>query len=113
MMAAPMQQPGYATYGGMQSSQQKKGLAVASMVCGIVGFCIAFIPFAGAFISLVLAVLAVVMGGIAISKANKQPAEFGGKGMAITGLVLGIIQLAFVVLVLIFFASLFAALAGA
>ncbi len=53
------------------------GMATASLVLGILGF---FLP--------ILSVLALIFGGIGISKANQGAA---GKGLAIAGLVLGII----------------------
>jgi hypothetical protein len=52
-------------------------MAVAALVLGIVGV---FIP--------ILGVLALIFGGVGLSKANSGAS---GKGMAIAGLVLGII----------------------
>ena len=51
------------------------------MICGILGL---FIPFLFSF-------LGIIFGGIGISKIKKNPGEFKGKGMAITGLVTGIV----------------------
>ncbi|MBQ6169051.1 MAG: DUF4190 domain-containing protein [Ruminococcus sp.] len=72
------------------------GMAVASMVLGIVGFLISccFYP-----VTIVLAVVGLILGAVAIKKG---PA---GKGMAVTGIVLSIISLAFAVLVIILAAS--------
>ena len=72
------------------------GMAVASMVLGIVGFLISccFYPAA-----IVMAVVGLILGAVAIKKG---PA---GKGMAVTGIVLSIISLAFAVLVIILAAS--------
>jgi hypothetical protein len=53
------------------------GMATASLVLGILGF---FLP--------ILSVLALIFGGIGISKANQGA---GGKGLAVAGLVLGIV----------------------
>lgn len=58
-------------------SDPTNGMAIASLVLGIVGI---FLPF--------LSILAVIFGGIGISKANQGAS---GKGMAIAGLVLGIL----------------------
>lgn len=58
------------------------GLAVASMVVGIVSF---FIGWCGWFIP--LPITGLVLGIVALQKANRGQA--GGKGMAITGIVLG------------------------
>lgn len=53
------------------------GLAVASLVLGIIGFF--FAP---------LSILAVIFGGVAVSQTGKD-SNLGGRGMAIAGLVLG------------------------
>ena len=72
------------------------GMAVASMVLGIVGFLISccFYP-----VTIVMAGVGLILGAVAIKKG---PA---GKGMAVTGIVLSIISLAFAVLVIILAAS--------
>ena len=72
------------------------GMAVASMVLGIVGFLISccFYP-----VTIIMAVVGLILGAVAIKKG---PA---GKGMAVTGIVLSIISLAFAVLVIILAAS--------
>lgn len=57
------------------------GLAVASLVCGILAFFV---------LGIVLGVLAIIFGGVALSKIRKNP-EVSGRGMAIAGLVLGIV----------------------
>lgn len=69
--------PGY----GYGYPQPRPGnpLAIASLVCGIVGFLV---------FGVVLGPLAAIFGGIALSKAN---AGASGRGMAIAGLVLGLI----------------------
>lgn len=55
------------------------GSAVASLILGIVGI----------FIPVILSILAVIFGGVGISNANSRGTS--GKGMAIAGLVLGIL----------------------
>jgi cation transport ATPase len=66
------------------------GISIAAMVCGILAF---FIPYVG----IVLAILAIVFGGIGMRRTKANP-DLKGRGMAITGLVLGI--LAFFVVIL-------------
>lgn len=72
--------------------QGGKALSIASMVLGIVAivlcFCVPWLP-------LILGIVAVVLGGIALAK--KMP----GKGMAIAGLVTGLIAVAIYVIVII------------
>lgn len=59
---------------------RQQGMAVAALVCGIAGL---FIPPAG--------LAAIILGAVAMSNADRDPGRFGGKGMAVTGLVLGIL----------------------
>ncbi|WP_203138238.1 DUF4190 domain-containing protein [Microbacterium sp. JZ31] len=78
---------GGGSYGGvpMTPPQPGKGLAITSMVLGIlglVGFAVAFIPFVG-FAALLVPLVAIVLGVIAL--VRKKP----GKGFAIAGVVTG------------------------
>jgi len=57
----------------------KTGMAIAALVCGIIG--LVFCPIFG--------VLGIIFGIVALVKANNQPEEYGGKGMAIGGLCVG------------------------
>lgn len=59
----------------------RKGMAIASLVLGIVGIPTIGCLGAGAIAGIVLGVLALI-------KAGRSPAEYGGKGMAIAGIVL-------------------------
>ncbi|WP_367873790.1 GYF domain-containing protein [Luteolibacter sp. Populi] len=65
-----------------------QGLAIASLVCGIVSLigCCAW------FIMIPVGLIAIVLGFIALAKA-KDPARFGGKGMARTGIITGFLGL--------------------
>jgi uncharacterized membrane protein YvbJ len=71
------------------ATEQTSGFAVASLVLGIVGIIINF-----------LSVLAIIFGAIGISQTSNNPA-LKGKGMAVAGLVLGIIVV-FLWIILIF-----------
>jgi hypothetical protein len=70
------------------------GLGVSALVLGIVGVVLAWVPFLG----FILGVLATVFGAVGLSYARKGKAT--NKGMAIAGLVLGIIAIVFWPLVL-------------
>jgi hypothetical protein len=76
-----------------------KGMAVASMVLGIVGIVFIWVPFLG----LIAGVLAVILGAVALNGVKSGQA--GGGGMAITGLVLGIVDSALWLLLILFMAS--------
>jgi hypothetical protein len=84
--------------GPMGPMGQSQGLATAALICGILalpcGFCCAGL-------GLPLGIAAIVMGGIAMSRANAQPELYGGKGMAIGGLACGIGGLLFGILMLL------------
>ncbi|MBD3246722.1 MAG: DUF4190 domain-containing protein [Candidatus Omnitrophica bacterium] len=56
---------------------RKKGMAVASFICGILFI---FGPITG--------IPALVLGILALNNANKQGDRYGGKGFAVTGIVL-------------------------
>ena len=65
--------------------------ALTGMICGILGLFVA---------GFILGTLGIIFGGIGLNNINKNPDEYKGKGMAVTGLVTGIV--AIVVLGLIF-----------
>lgn len=67
------------------AQQPKNGLAIASLILGI----LSITPCLG----LLSAIAAIITGHIAHSRARKDPLQFGGKGMAIGGFVLGYISL--------------------
>ena len=74
--------------GAVTASRGANGLAIAGLVCGLVGL---------VFFSVVLGPLAVIFGGVGLSRAKRGA---GGRGMAIAAIVLGVIDiLLFVVLV--------------
>jgi hypothetical protein len=92
----PGQQPaGHPPQPGQPQSPPRgetPGLAVASLTLGIIGLCFIFIiwiPVLG-WISMGPAILAIIFGGIALSQMNKDP-NLQGRGMALAGLVMGII----------------------
>jgi type IV pilus assembly protein PilA len=68
----------------------KKGLATAALVLGIIGFFTIGIIGVGAIVGIVLAIMA-------LSRIKQDPWEYGGRGMAIAGLVLNIVSLVSVV----------------
>ncbi len=73
-------QPGYSAYPA-PGPQKSNGVAIGSLICGILG-CVPFIT----------SIAAVILGVVGIKK-TKDP-QVGGKGLAIAGLVLGIVGLA-------------------
>jgi len=64
----------------------KKGLAIAALVLGIIGFFTAGVLFVGA-------ITGIVMACVAMSRAKRDPWQYGGHGMAVAALVLNIVAL--------------------
>ena len=72
--------------------QKSSGLAVASMILGIIGFVLGCCV----FVSIPCAVLGLILGiGAMISIANGTGS---GKGMAVSGIIMSLLTLVFVVL---------------
>jgi type II secretory pathway pseudopilin PulG len=63
----------------------RRGLAIASLVLGIVGLFTLGIVGIGALVGIVLGVVALV-------KAGREPAVYGGKGMAVAGIALCVLS---------------------
>lgn len=95
---------GYPAY-GVAGTQKPKGLAIASMVLGILGFISGWVVVGGVF-----ALVAIVLGIVALLKTKTGG---GGKGFAITGIVTGTIGLLVSILMLALFGWAFAALGPA
>ncbi|MHA3703789.1 DUF4190 domain-containing protein [Jatrophihabitans sp. YIM 134969] len=89
---APAYTGGPGGYPGGQP-QQGNGLAIAGLVCGIVGIFI---------FNIVLGPLALIFGFIGLNRANKG-AKF--KGMAIAAIILGAIDIILFVVALAFLSS--------
>jgi hypothetical protein len=74
------------------------GMGTAAGVVGIIAIILIFIPYVD-FLGVLLGLLAIIFGAVGIGRANRMGGH--GKGMAVTGLVLGIISVALFVLLLI------------
>lgn len=82
---------------GPMMGEPSNGLAIAALVVGILA-----IPGACCcYSSIPLGIAAIVMGVIAMNKAKVSPETHGGRGMAVGGLVCGIIGLGMTVLAII------------
>ena len=64
-----------------QQTQSANGLAIAGLVCGLVGLLIFYV---------VLGPLAIIFGGVGWARANRGARH---RGMAIAGVVLGVVDL--------------------
>jgi hypothetical protein len=66
------------------------GLGTAGMVCGIVGVALFWFPFVG----FVLCLVATALSAVGLRRATGDAPTATNKGMAVTGLVLGIVGVA-------------------
>jgi hypothetical protein len=66
---------------GLAPGQSSNGLAIAGLVCGLVGTL---------FFNVILGPLAIIFGGVGLSRANRGARH---RGMAIAAIVLGVIDL--------------------
>ena len=71
---------------GVPPTPRNHGLAIASMICGI----LAIVPgCCCGFVGIPLSITALIMGIVSISQINASGGQLGGKGMAIAGTVCG------------------------
>jgi type II secretory pathway pseudopilin PulG len=75
------------------SAKPRRGLAIASLVLGILGLPTIGLVGVGALIGIVLGVVALV-------NASREPARYGGKGMAIAGIALSVVAVTVMPMVL-------------
>jgi type IV pilus assembly protein PilA len=91
-MGAPPPGMGYAAGPFPPGGQETSGKAIASLVCGVLGFVI---------LPIILAIPAIVLGHLSLSEIKKSAGRIKGQGMAIAGLVLGYVGIAFIPIILI------------
>jgi len=65
-------------------NKKKKGLAITSLVCGIIG---------GYSWASTASIIAIICGHLALHNIKKDPNTYTGKGLAIAGLILGYLGL--------------------
>ena len=76
-----------------QGPPKTSPLAIASLVCGIVGIIL---------FGIVLGPLAIIFGAIAINRINDRPHEFSGSRMAKSGIICGVVAIViYIVLVIL------------
>lgn len=82
-------------YASYYAPPPTSGLAIASMVCGLVGFMLCY------FCAL-LGIPAVICGHMALKQMNEAPLPMSGRGMALTGLILGYLWIGLTLLAIFF-----------
>ena len=76
--------------------RKTSGLAVGSLICGLGGLVLC--PLAGLLGFLLAGLPAIIMGHIALGKIGRSGGALGGKGLAITGMILGYLSIPLTVL---------------
>jgi hypothetical protein len=89
---------GYAAPQVIVYGHQSNGIGIAAGVCGIIAVALCWIPFVD-YLSIVLGALAIIFGVLGVRHANQSGGA--GKGMAITGIVCGIVGLAIAIIFLL------------
>jgi hypothetical protein len=84
---------GYPHQGPVAAEPPASGLSVASLVCGILSLTLC---------AVIAGIPAVICGHMALGQIKRAPALFGGRGLAIAGLVTGYVSIALGVIYLVF-----------
>ena len=90
-------QPPPAPYQPPTNKQLSQGLAIASMITGLVGLV------AGGCFGPLPGIVALIMGLVALSQIKKEPEKFGGKPFATAGVVIGAVSIVFYLILLLWF----------
>lgn len=77
----------------------EKNMALLSMILGIVSITIGFCCYFG----VLTAPIAIGLGVYALSLIKKDSNKYGGKGMAIAGIITGSLYFVFLVLIILFY----------
>jgi hypothetical protein len=88
--------PSYLT--GSPLEGQDKTLPTVSLVLGILGIVLFFCCYAG----VPLGIGALITGFIGFNNTNKNPMQYGGRGFAIAGMIMGAISFIGLILILLF-----------
>jgi len=73
---------------------KNSGMAVASLVLGIVGLVFPFIP-------IIPSILAIIFGALGMGQVNRSNGMLKGKGMATAGIILGIVAFIWIIVMII------------
>lgn len=92
---SPYQSPTW--QGGGYAPTPTSGLAVASLICGIVGLVLCM------FFPGIPNIAAVICGHMALSRIRNSPVPIEGRGMAIAGLITGYVGIGIILIGLLFF----------
>ena len=74
-------------------------MALLSMIMGIVSVTIGFCCYFG----VITAPVAIALGIYALSLIKKDPSRYGGKGMALTGIITGSLYFIFLIIIILIY----------
>ena len=95
----------------MNNQSSTKGMSIAALVLGIAGIVFLFLPINyGTYIGLVMAIVAIVLGAMAM---KRTPKGGDGRGLAVAGFVCGIVACGLAVVAVICVVACAGALLGA
>jgi Domain of unknown function (DUF4190)/GYF domain 2 len=86
----------------MGAAPKSSGLALASMICGIVSLLLDMCCYLGV-LAIPCSIAAIICGHMAMSQIKRSPVPLEGKGMAIAGLVCGYLSLIIMVAIIAVF----------
>jgi hypothetical protein len=95
-------QPVYVTF---EPQEPFNYFALFSMISGLVTYflcCFFSVAFIGPFF-LILGIAPIILGGIGLKKANESPTK-KGKGLAVSGLIMGIVSLVLLITIVVLIA---------
>lgn len=92
-----------AQYPLIANARPTSGLAIASLVFGILGFTLCLVP----------GIIAVICGHMAMGPTHPQTGNLGGRGMAVAGLILGYICVALLLIFALYFIGMIGMVAAA
>jgi hypothetical protein len=78
---------------------QEKNMALLSLILGIVSVTIGFCCYFG----VLTAPVAIGLGVYALSLIKKDPTKYGGKGMALTGIITGALYFVFLIIIILIY----------
>ncbi|MFU8893119.1 MAG: GYF domain-containing protein [Luteolibacter sp.] len=100
---APPASPGSAGFPPIANARPSSGLAIASLILGILGL---------TSCTFITGIPAVICGHMAMGRTHPKTGNLGGRGMAIAGLVMGYICSAILVIFAIYFVAIIGAAAS-
>lgn len=93
-----------AAYKSSSSGEEGHGLAIGSLVCGIIGVVCWFFG-AGSFLSIILGIVGLVLAGNSKKSGNSEGVRTAGFILSLIALIVGIIVFLYVVVVLSLFGA--------